>query len=596
MSQTKVKVSFWRIFWPSLTAVLVVSLIGWMITFSIIGSLTEKEPDTTDRTILHMSLSGKIAETSSAKLNPGAFSIDRSTGLSDILYGLKAAAKDKSVKGIYLDLDNVECGYATATEIRNAIHAFRKSGKFAVAFLNGEVITTKQYYIASSAGEVYGFPTSAMEFMGLGAELMYFKGTLDKLGVQMQIVRGSNNDFKSAVEPLFLDHMSDSSRLQVSRYLNSLWFDVRTAIAADRKISVDELNSIAENMKIQRVEDAVSYKLVDAVKYHDEVVEILRKKAGGKLEDSKLMAFEKYARDKFKAEQQRRTGEKSGADIAVVVAEGDITVDGDELSSKKICKLFRDIRKDKGIKAVVFRINSPGGSALASEEIWREVMLTAKTRKVTVSMGDVAASGGYYIATGASTIFAEKTTITGSIGVFGIIPFIGDALNSKLGVSFDRVQTNSHAVLTLNKKLSPEELQVIQGEVDQIYTQFKERVAAGRGLTGEQVERLARGRVWTGADAVNIGLVDKIGGLEDAIAFAAKQSGIRKPEVKYFPEWEDNPIQELIEKMADDDSETAVKMEKTEIPAEVDQTLRIMQKLESYSGIQARLPWFMQIR
>lgn len=583
-----VKVSFWRIFWPSLLASLILSVFGWIFWLIVFGSLLGEEPNAKDSRVLHMTLSGAIGERSSSTLNPSSFTMDKTTGLADILTGLEKAKEDKHVKGIYLELGNVQCGYATAMEIRNALKDFKKSGKFLVAYLNGEVITQKQYYISSVANDVYGFSTSAMEFIGLGGELIFFKNTFDKLGIEMQVIRGSNNDFKSAVEPYFRTNMSDSSRLQTQRYMSSIWSDIRSQIAADRKITVEQLNDIAENAKIQRVDDAVKFKLIDAAKYRDEVEEIVLKKS--KLKDLKnIMTFEEYATKGFKNKQLAFTADLS-ANVAVIVAEGAITVNGDEMTSEKICKYFREVRNNDQIKVVVFRVNSPGGSALASEEIWREVSLTTKKKKVIVSMGDVAASGGYYISTPATTIFAEPTTITGSIGVFGVIPYTGGFMENKLGLTFDRVQTNKHSVLSTNRKLTPEEMSLIQAEVDQIYTQFKKRVADGRGLTTNQVQIIARGRVWTGADALKIGLVDKLGGMNDALAFAIKEAKVKDAKVQYYPKAKEDPFEEILDQLSKEDKES-VKIKQQAVPKVIDDLTKRLMKLESYSGIQMRMPY-----
>ncbi len=583
-----VKVSFWRIFWPSLVASMILSVFGWVFWLIIFSSMFSSEPEVKDTSVLHMTLTGEIGERSSATLNAPSFSMDKKVGLADILTGLEKAKDDKQVKGIYLELDNVQCGYGTAMEIRNALKDFKKSGKFLIAYLNGEVITQKQYYISSVSDEIYGFSTSAMEFIGLGGELMFLKNTFDKLGIEMQVIRGSNNDFKSAVEPYFRTNMSDSSRLQTERYMASIWEDVRNQIAADRKISAAALNDIAENAKIQRVDDAVKLKLIDASKYRDEVEEIILKKS--KLKDLKdIMTFEEYAANGFKNKQLAfDLGTK--ANVAVIVGEGGITVNGDEMTSEKVCKYFREVRNDDDIKVVVFRVNSPGGSALASEEIWREVSLTTKKKKVIVSMGDVAASGGYYVATPATTIFAEPTTITGSIGVFGVIPYTGGFMENKLGLTFDRVQTNKHSVLSTNRKLTPEELALIQAEVDQIYTQFKKRVADGRGLTTDQVQRIARGRVWTGADAIKIGLVDKMGGLNDALAYAIKEAKVKDAKVRYYPKVKEDPFEAILEQLSNEDRES-LKVKQQAVPKVIDDLTKRLMKLESYSGIQMRMPF-----
>ncbi|MNJ85916.1 Protease 4 [compost metagenome] len=584
-----VKVSFWRIFWPSLVASMILSVFGWVFWLIIFGSLIGAEPEAKDSSVLHMTLSGEIGERSSSTLNAPSFSMDKKIGLADILTGLEKAKEDDMVKGIYLELDNVQCGYGTAMEIRNALKDFKKSGKFVVSYLNGEVITQKQYYISSASDEIYGFSTSAMEFIGLGGELMFFKNTFDMLGIEMQVIRGSNNDFKSAVEPYFRTDMSDSSRLQTERYMASIWEDVRNHISADRKISAADLNDIAENAKIQRIDDAVKFKLIDAAKYRDEVEEIVLKKS--KLKDLKnIMSFEEYAKKTFKNKQLAFELGTSEANVAVIVGEGGITVNGDEMTSDKICKYFREVRNDDKIKVVVFRVNSPGGSALASEEIWREVSLTTKKKKVIVSMGDVAASGGYYVATPASTIFAEPTTITGSIGVFGVIPYTGGFMENKLGLTFDRVQTNKHSVLSTNRKLTPEELALIQAEVDQIYAQFKKRVADGRGLTTDQVQKIARGRVWTGADAIKIGLVDKMGGLNDALAFAIKEAKVKDAKVRYYPNVKENPYEAFLEQLSEEDQES-LKVKQQAVPKVIDDLTKRLMKLDSYTGIQMRMPF-----
>lgn len=591
------KVTFGRVFWPSLVAILVATIVGLLLFFiilgGIIGSLTPetKSVSIKNNTVLHMKLDGAIAEKADANFNPSDFKMDHTMGLSDILYGIEKAKSDKKIKGIFLDLGNISCGISTAREIRSAINDFEKSGKFVVAYNSGEVITLRKYYISSAADEVYGFPTSTMEFVGLGSELMYFKNTLDKLDVEMQVIRGKNNDFKSAVEPFFLDKMSDSSRLQIERYLESMWQDIRADIAADRKISSERLNQIAEDMMIRRADDAVGLKLLDGTKYRDEVMSIVMKKAGVKsADDMHLQSFEKFARKKF--EQDQILMKEDNPNIAVILAEGDVSVEGDGLTSKEICKLFQEVRQNKSIKTVVFRINSPGGSALASDEIWREVKLTNEKKKVIVSMGDVAASGGYYVATPAEYIFADPTTITGSIGVFGMVPYTGKMLENHLGLTFDRAATNSHAILSTNRKLTEDEMTLIQGEVDAIYMDFLNRVSEGRGITVEQANVLARGRVWTGKDALRVGLVDELGGLKDAIAYAAKKAGISEKKVLYYPLHEENPFAEILEQL-EEEEKVKVKSQ-AQLPESVVSYYNQLKKLESYNGIQMRLPYVIE--
>lgn len=596
------KITFGKVFWPSFLAVLIMSIIGLLIFFlilgGIIGSFGEFGPKplaVKDKTVLHMTLDGQIAEKGENSFDASSFSLNKTIGLSDILYGIEKAKTDTKIKGIFIEIGDLNCGFATAREIRNAINDFEKSGKFAVAYNRGEMISQKEYYVASAADENYGFPSSNMEFVGLGAELSFFKGTLAKLDVEVEIIRGSNNDFKSAVEPFFRDNMSDSSRVQIERYLNSMWLDIREEIAKDRNVSATTLNEIAEDAKIHRAQDAVDYKLLDGVMYRDEVMELVSKKAGTDNADGiELQAFEKYATKKFNQDQAKAKNNKPN--IAVILAEGGVAVDGDGLTSKEICKLFQDVRKNTSIKTVVFRINSPGGSALASDEIWREVKLTNKVKKVIVSMGDVAASGGYYIAAPATYIFAEPTTITGSIGVFGMIPYTGKMFENKLGMTFDRATTNQHSVLSTNRKLTPAELAIIQEEVDNIYDEFLGRVAEGRKMTKEQVNVIARGRVWTGRDALKIGLVDKLGGIKDAINYAAKEYGIKDQKVLYYPIRKDQKWMEILEQIEEEEENASIKIESAELPKELVEQYKKLKKIESYSGMQMRLPFELDIR
>lgn len=596
--ENKVKISFWRIFWPTLTAIVLTSFIGWMVTLLFFGGLiaafsSVDAGGVKENTILHLTLKGEISEKGKANLNPTDFKVDNSIGLRDLLYGFEKAKKDEKIKGIYIELDDLNSGYATTKEIRDAINDFEKSGKFVVAYNSGEVITQKEYYLTSAANTNYGFPTSTMEFLGLGAELTFFKNALDKLNVEVEIIRGKNNDFKSAVEPFFRTEMSDSSRLQIERYMNSMWGTILAEIAADRKLSVIELNQIADSMMIKRADDAVKFKLLDGLKYKDEVMnELCKKVKCKKVDDLNFYSFEKYARKQFNEDQT--LAEVEDPNIAVIVAEGDVATSGDGVASDKICKLFKEVRNNDDIKTVVFRINSPGGSALASDEIWREVQLTNKVKKVIVSMGDVAASGGYYVAAPAYKIFAEPTTITGSIGVFGMIPYTGKMFENYLGITFDRASTNTHAGMSLNRKLTPKELESIQNEVDEIYDQFLGRVAEGRKMTKEQVNSIARGRVWTGQDAKKIGLVDDLGGLTDAIAFAAKQANIKEPKVEYLPHNKSNEFFDFIDMINEENEGTFSK--NTKIPSELLTYYNQLKKIESLTGIQMKLPYEIRIR
>lgn len=587
------KITFGRIFWPSFWAAIIVSLLGaliWFIIISVFVSGFTPEPySVKDKSILHMKLENGINERGETKLDPSTFTIENKLSLAAVLHGLEEAARDKKIKGVFIELEGLECGMATAREIRNAINEFEKTGKFVVAYHSGEAIRTRDYYVASAADESYGFPSSNLEFLGLGGELSYFKGTLDKLEVDVQVVRGTDNHFKSAVEPFFLTEMSDSARHQNQRYIESMWADMRADIAKDRKVSAEELDRIAENAEIVHVKDAVKHKLINAAKYRDEVLDILVEKVGAKnAEKLELVDFNKYAKKRFYQDQVLKQAGKPN--IAVILAEGGVAKSGEGLTSDDICKLFREVRSDKNIKTVVFRINSPGGSALASDEIWREVKLTNEKKKVVISMGDVAASGGYYIAAPGSHIFADPLTITGSIGVFGMIPYTGKMFENKLGMTFDRIQTNKHSVLTTNRKLTDEEFGKIQLEVDNIYDQFKSRVAEGRNMTKNQVNVIGRGRVWTGTDAQRIGLVDELGGMKDAIAYAAKQANIKEQKVVYYPKVKEDKWSEILEQL-EAQEEMKMKVTKTQLPEELVTYYNQLKKLEQMQGIQMRMPF-----
>ncbi|MDX2360984.1 MAG: signal peptide peptidase SppA [Crocinitomicaceae bacterium] len=590
------KVTFGRVFWPSLIAAFIVSVIGLLIWVIIIGSLVSTEPTTmevADKTVLHMTLDGSIGERGKSNFDPTSFQMTNTLGLSEILNGIEEAKNDDNIKGIFIEIGNLGCGFATAKEIHDALNDFEESGKFVVAYNSGEVVSHLEYYISAAATENYGFPTTNVQFLGLGAELMFFKNALDKLGVEMQVIRGSNNDFKSAVEPFFREDMSDSSRVQIERYIEGLWQDYREDIAIDRGLTANKLNQLADNADIKDVDDAVEHKLMDASMYRDEVIDIVREKAGtAESAELELLAFSKFARKRFY--QSQVLIEVDSPNIAVILAQGGISTNGDGMTSEEICKLFQEARANESIQTVVFRVNSPGGSALASDEIWREVKLTNETKKVIVSMGDVAASGGYYVATAATAIFAEPNTITGSIGVFGVIPYTGQMLEDQLGLTFDRASTNEHSIMTTNKRLTEEEFAMIQEVVDDIYFDFKSRVAEGRGMTVEQVDVIARGRVWTGRDAQEIGLVDELGGLTDAITYAADLAGITDAKVLYYPIVKEDIFGEFLEQL---EEQTNVQSSPAlELPEALMKQYAKLKMLESYSGIQMRLPYDLEIQ
>ncbi len=592
--QVERKTSFWKIFFASLLALFISGILFWIIFFVVVGSSFSKTPfSVKENTILHITLDEGINETSSFKFNPNTFEFDKSLGLSDVLIALDEAAEDKKVSGIFIDISGAPMGFSSLHEFRNGIDRFKASGKFVVAYNSGEAISQKALLFSAVADESYVFPSSIVEFLGLGAELMYFKNMLDKLSIEMQVIRGEGNDFKSAVEPFFMDKMSDSSRMQTHRLLNALWFEYKETLGKSRNLSVKYLDSIAENALVRRGTHAVNLKLYDGAKYRDEIIEILKEKTGTKGDDDlNFVDFYKYARNK--SEDKKVLDESKDPNIAVLFASGDISKDGDGIASDKLVKEIREIREEEDIKAVVLRINSPGGSALASDEIWRELKLLAESKTLIVSMGDVAASGGYYIAAPAHRIFAQRSTITGSIGVFGVIPYTGKMFEEKIGINFDYVKTNEYGVMSLNKKLSEKEFQMIQDEVDDIYTEFLDIVSEGRKLSVDQVKKIAKGRVWIGEDALRIGLVDELGGLRDAMAYAAKKAEIDKPIFEYYPKQDEDKFNDLLVAFADDEMKS--KLPHSALGKEAFKMLELIRVASEMHGVQARLPFMIDIR
>ena len=591
------RLSFGKLFWPSFLAVFVAGLVGMVFFFlvlgGIIGSFGDFEPEPLalqDKTVLHIKLEGVVADKSAQSLDPAALKVDRTTGLPELITGLEAAAKDRKIKGVFLEMKSPEMGMATAKELREALSSFKKTGKFVVAYLSGEQISYTDYYVSSVATDFFGLGGATFLWTGLHAESFFLKNLLDDLEIGVMVVRGKDNDFKSAVEPFFRTEMSDSSRVQMSALLQDMWRMSRNEIAQSRKLDTLELDSLANALAIRKLSHAQDFKLIDRVYYRHEVLAFLKKKVG--LEQSsalRLQTFGKYIRDTFRDDQLLAKQQKH---IAVILAEGDVVSEGEGLSAASIGKLLKSARTDSDVKAVVLRINSPGGSALASEEIWKEVALTAEKKPLYVSMGDFAASGGYYIATPAKKIFAQATTVTGSIGVFGVLPNAGNFLKNKIGVTTDEVRTHQHGGLSLFRPLSAEEYGFMQEEIDEVYDLFLKRVANGRKLTKTQVHRVARGRVWTGISAKRHGLVDEIGGLSAAVAAAQKDAGCSY--VVYYPKKEKSAIDQLIE-LVDEELENEQTKAQVQIPTELMLYYQKYAQIKKMSGIQMRLPFSFNI-
>lgn len=525
-----------------------------IITAIVSGSESDKVPTLADNSILHIQFENAIQDRPSN--NPletfdfNTFEDKKPMSLNMIINNIEKAKYDDRIKGIYLDIPFIQANSAAVEEIRKALIDFKESEKFIVSY--AENYGQREYYLSSVADEIYINPVGEMTFKGLSAQVMFFKDMLNRLDVDVQVIR--HGKFKSAVEPFMLDKMSEANRAQYATIVNSLWENQTANIAKERGVSVEELNNIADQLLIRSAEDAKELKLIDDLKFEDEVLNLLKSKVGveeeKELKTIALNKLNKIKRKKSSEENESREKFNSKNKIAVVFAEGEI-VSGESsdgsMGSETIVKAIKKARKDDKVKAIVLRVNSPGGSALASDVMWREVSLAKAVKPVVVSMGGVAASGGYYISCAADKIYAENSTITGSIGVFGIIPNMKGLFNNKLGINLDQVNTNKYSDgLSTFRPMDDFERAAIQEMVEDIYDDFTQKVADGRGMTQAEVDSIGQGRVWTGANAKEIGLVDEIGGLNDAINAAADLAELEDYKLRELPVQED-PFQKMME-------------------------------------------------
>jgi len=527
---------FFKFVLASMVAVIITGIIFVIVIIAIIASSGDKTVEVDANSVLHIQFNKIITErTPENPLKDVPFlglDQDESIGLNDILANIKKAKTDANIKGIFLDESEIPVGEATSEEIRNALIDFKKSGKFIIAY--SEVYTQGFYYLASVADKVYINPKGIFLFHGFSQQITFLKGALDKLGIEAQIIKVGT--YKSAVEPYFLTKMSDANRLQVNSYLGSLYTHFLAGISASRNVNKDTLFNYANNLTIRFPEDALKFKLVDGLKYKDEVLSELKERTGVDAKDDlKVVELGEYSKSESNSDKK-----ESKNQIAIIYASGEINGgDGNDnsIGSESVSKALREARLDDKVKAVVLRVNSPGGSSLASDVIWREVMLTKKAKPMIVSMGDYAASGGYYISCAADSIFAEPNTITGSIGIFAVLPNMQKFFNDKLGVTFDGVKTGKYADLgDVSRPLTPEEHAILQNEVDHGYDDFTKAVAAGRHKTQAYINSIGQGRVWTGEQAITIGLVDRLGNISDAIKSAARMAKIKNYKLKGYPD------------------------------------------------------------
>jgi len=594
--------NFWGSFIGAITGIVVASVICtiiFLVGMAAILSSAFKDTGSSDRiaikenTVLHLRLDYPVADRTNYNPFASGFSLgdmDTRLGLDDLLATLKYAQADKRIKGIFLELSSVPSGLATLEELRAGLLDFRKSGKFVYTYSDG--LSQKAYYLASASDEIYMHPLGSIDFKGLAAEMIFFRNTLEKLGVEPVIIRPTGNRFKSAVEPFFLDKASDANRLQMQALLHSMWSKIANDVSVQTGISVSQLDKIANEYAAYNAANAKQLAMIKDLKYADEMEDHLKQKAGTKEKDDlNLVKVEQYFK---KVERQLKP--KGKDKIAIIYASGNIVSgkgNNSQIGGETFAKTIRDAREDESIKAIVLRVNSPGGDALASELIWREVHLTTGVKPVVVSMGNYAASGGYYISCAADTIVADETTLTGSIGVFSVLFNIKKLLNDKIGITMDTVKTHRFSDFpNLGRPFEDQEKEIFQRQVDDIYTLFLTRVSEGRGLTVSSVDAIAQGRVWTGTDAKKVGLVDVIGGLQTAVNIAAGMAKLESYKIVQLPE-DNDPFSKFFRGISA--SESSDRFIREQIGEENFRYIEHLKTAKDMKGIQAMLPFMVEI-
>ncbi len=587
---------FYKVVLAAFIGTLIALVINFFIKVGVVSSMisnlskSESETSTTVKpnSVLYMKLDYEIPDRTTdnpfGNINFQTMETSDATGLNEILRNIENAKTDANIKGIYLELSSIPTSTATIQEIRNKLIEFKESGKFIVAY--GESYGQSAYYLASIADKIFLNPEGAMDLHGMASQIMFYKHLLEKLDIEMQIVRGPNNRFKSAVEPYFLDKMSEANREQMDKLLGTVWGQILASISQSRNISVEQLNQIADNLDVLfNAQKALEYGLVDNLYFKDQVLDELKGLTGSN-KSINAVGNANYAKS-YKDKNVSKN------EVAVIYASGQI-FDGkgneeQAIYSENLSKTIRKAREDKNVKAIVLRVNSPGGSALASAIIGRELDLTKEVKPVIVSMGNYAASGGYWISAKADYIFADPTTLTGSIGVFGTFPNAQGFLNDKIGLTFDVAKTNENADFpNFTQPLTEFQYNKLQEMVGKTYNDFTQRVAEGRGLRQTFVDSIGQGRVWAGADAIGLGLVDKLGDMEDAIAYAVEKANLGNDyKVTEWPKQKDF-FTRLMESMNKTDELDAAMKQKLGVYYNY---YKGLENLNNNTGIQARMPF-----
>jgi len=563
-------------------------MIAFFIMVGILAASSQKEITVKDNSLLVMKLDGPIVERKTSDPISEAFSEllgeAAPIGLNQILSSIEKAGRDDRIKGIYLESGMVMAGHATVEEIRDALVEFRETGKFIIS--NAPVYSQKSYYLATAADKVYLTPGGMLEFQGISAQRTFFKNTLEKLGIEMQVFR--HGEFKSAVEPFTRTDMSEAARLQTITYTQSIWDHLTANVSESRGLTTEILNQTVDQVPMLRDgEFLLQSGLIDGLKYKDQVINELKDSTNTDYEkDLNSIDIRKYA-GVYVADEKKGISKNK---LAVIYAEGEIDgSDTEGIISEDLSRTIREARRDSTIKAVVLRINSPGGSALGSEIIWREVKLTTEEKPLIVSMGDLAASGGYYIACPADTIVAQPNTLTGSIGVFGLIPNVKGLFN-KIGITTDRVKTNKFSdIPAIDRPFTPEEKELMQAYVEKTYDIFVEHCADGRNTTKAAIDEIGQGRVWSGENALDINLVDVLGGIDVAIDLAAEKAGVAEDyRIVELPEVLP-PFEQFMKDLTGDAK--AYMKNLFWGNSEYGKTLRTIENLQNAYPIQARMPY-----
>ncbi|MCK5821162.1 MAG: signal peptide peptidase SppA [Bacteroidales bacterium] len=569
-------------------AIIVIVLIG-MGSASALLSSKSNEVKIKPHTVLDLNLKVQVTDrTIESPLNVVNFQtmeMSGTLGLFDILQNLEKAATDPNIEGLLIQPAMMTPGIATLQEIRAAILKFKESGKFVIAY--GDFFTQSGYYLASVADKIYINPEGVIEFRGLRSEIMFYTETLKKIGVEVQVMR--HGKFKSAVEPFLTTSMSESSKKQTKAYLDAIWGEMLSDIAESRDLSIDQLNTLADKFAIRTPETALENNFVDGLLYLDQIQDELKNLSGFSSTDKVRSVSMMNYLNAPRTVKRDFTSDR----IAVIYGSGTIGINDNgpnSIGGHHLAKAIRKARTNSKIKAIVFRVNSPGGNVLASDIIRREVELAAAEKPLVVSMGDLAASGGYWVSTPAHRIFANTTTLTGSIGVFGLWPNARELVTDKFGIHFDGVQTNELAGMgSIFRPLKPQERDIIQAQIENTYQKFLQKVATDRDMTVSDVAKIGEGRVWSGKDAASIGLIDEFGGLEMAIQWAASEAGIENYRIREMPQLKD-PIEEIINQILGRPAQMS-KIIESEFPL-----IRDLKETVNGGPIQARLPYTMTIR